>query len=406
MYKQSLPREVWVLVSASFVIALGYGIVAPVLPLYALEFDVGLTEVSAIISVFAATRLLFAPAAGYLVQKFGEKSIYISGLLIVAVSTGACAFAVSYWQLLSLRAVAGIGSTMFTVSAMGLLIRISPPTMRARISSLYSGSFLVGGVAGPILGAAVAGFGLRAPFIIYAAALTIACVVVAVSLSKAHLGEKGSDARPTVSPSYAWRQPAYRAAVMANFSNGWVSFGVRVSLVPAFMWLVFPGSPQAAALAITMYALGNAIIILPAGRWSDRHGRRPFIITGLLLAGVSTLFLGFVDNLILALLLSAFAGVGSGFTAPSQQAVVADIIGQKARGGQVLATFQMAADLGAVIGPIAIGSLADNQGFGVAFLVTGMLLVLAAAVWMFTKDPRERTETQEMPVVPQQPSSQ
>ncbi len=400
MSKQSLPRQVWVLISASFVIALGYGIVAPVLPLYAKAFDVSVTQVSAIISVFAAMRLIFAPASCFLVQKFGEKNVYISGLLIVAISTGACAFAATYWQLLGLRAIAGIGSTMFTVSAMGLLIRISPSNMRARISSLYSGSFLIGGVAGPIVGAVAAGIGLRAPFVIYAAALLIACLVVATTLGNAHLGEKGAlDMRPTVSLGYAWKQSAYRAAITANFANGWVAFGVRVSLVPIFMAVAFESSHEAAALAITTYALGNAIIILPAGRWSDQYGRRPFIIVGLLLAGISTLLFGFTDVLWLALLFCGIAGIGTGLAAPSQQAVVADVIGQRARGGQVLATFQMVADLGAVIGPIVIGLIADGAGFGPAFAVTGSILIGASIVWMLTTDPQVRTETQEMAVV-------
>lgn len=401
MQKQALPRQVWVLVSASFVIALGYGIVAPVLPLYAKEFGVSFTQVSAVISIFAAMRLLFAPASGALVQRFGERNTYIAGLLIVALSTGACAFATGYWQLLVLRAIAGIGSTMFTVSAMGLLIRISPPTMRARISSLYSGSFLIGGVAGPIVGAIAASWGLRAPFVIYAGALFIACIVVATTLGSAHLGEPGTvDTRPTVSLARAWTHRSYRAAIAANFANGWASFGVRVSLVPLFMAAVFLDRPEAAALALTTYALGNALIILPAGKWSDRHGRRPFIILGFALAGLSTAAFGYADNLLWALILCALAGVGTGLSAPSQQAVVADVIGQKAKGGQVLATFQMVSDLGAVLGPLLIGLLADSAGFGPAFAVTGGLLLIAALVWLFTPKAPVRTETGAIDVIP------
>lgn len=95
-----LPPEIWVLVSAAFVIALGFGIVAPALPQFAREFGVGYTAASAVISAFALMRLLFAPASGALVQRLGERPVYLIGLLIVAVSTGACALAQTYWQLL------------------------------------------------------------------------------------------------------------------------------------------------------------------------------------------------------------------------------------------------------------------------------------------------------------------
>ncbi|KNC18626.1 arabinose ABC transporter permease, partial [Arthrobacter sp. RIT-PI-e] len=113
------PREIKVLISAAFVIAIGFGLVAPVLPQFALSFDVGVTASALIVSAFAFTRLIFAPAGGRLVERVGERPVYLVGLIIVALSTAACAFAAEYWQLLLFRALGGIGSTMFTVSAMG-----------------------------------------------------------------------------------------------------------------------------------------------------------------------------------------------------------------------------------------------------------------------------------------------
>ncbi|NED69882.1 MFS transporter, partial [Streptomyces sp. SID10244] len=113
-----IPRGIWVLLAANVVIALGYGLIAPALPAFARSFDVSFTAASAVVSAFAVMRLLFAPATGRLVTVFGERRIYLIGLLIVAASTFACAFAQTYWQLLLFRAAGGIGSTMFTVSAM------------------------------------------------------------------------------------------------------------------------------------------------------------------------------------------------------------------------------------------------------------------------------------------------
>ena len=91
--KPKLPREVWVLVAANVVVALGYGVVAPVLPQYARNFGVSISAATFVITAFALMRLVVAPPAGLLVQRLGERRVYISGLLIVAVSTGACAFA-------------------------------------------------------------------------------------------------------------------------------------------------------------------------------------------------------------------------------------------------------------------------------------------------------------------------
>ena len=106
-------------------------------------------------------RLVGAPPAGLLVQRLGERRIYISGLLIVALSTGACAFAQTYWQLLLFRSLGGIGSTMFIVSVAGpddpdLPARRPRPGRRA----CSPRAFLVGSVGGPVLGSLTAGLGL------------------------------------------------------------------------------------------------------------------------------------------------------------------------------------------------------------------------------------------------------
>ncbi|MDI6629063.1 MAG: MFS transporter [Rhodococcus sp. (in: high G+C Gram-positive bacteria)] len=384
----------WVLVSAAFVIALGFGIVAPALPQFAREFGVGYTAASAVISAFALMRLLFAPASGALVQRLGERPVYLIGLLIVAVSTGACALAQTYWQLLLFRGLGGIGSTMFSVSALGLLIRISPPTSRGRISGLYATAFLLGTIGGPLVGGALVGFGLRVPFVIYAVALVIAAAVVYFTLGNSDLvtPEKGS-APPTMSLLAALRIPSYQAALASNFANGWAVFGVRVALVPLFVVEAMQRSEVFVGIALTVFAVGNALVLTTAGRLSDVRGRKPFMVGGLAVCGLGTVVMGYVHDPVPFLVVSLIAGIGSGLMSPAQQASVADVIGSKARGGPVLAAFQMASDVGAVIGPIVAGMIVEQVSFGPAFAVTGALLLLAGLWWSRVPDTlgRERT---------------
>lgn len=95
------------------------------------------------------------------------------GIIVVGLSTGACAFAANYWQLLIWRSLGGVGSTMFTVSAVARLIRLTPPALRGRSTSLWSTSFLLGGVTGPLVGGGLIGISLRTPFVVYAVALFV-----------------------------------------------------------------------------------------------------------------------------------------------------------------------------------------------------------------------------------------
>ncbi len=388
---ERLPVEIWVMIGAAFLIALGFGLVAPALPQYALSFGVGVAAASAIVSTFAFMRLLFAPVSGRMVQRLGERWVYLSGVLIVALSTGACALAQSYWQLIVLRSLGGIGSTMFSVSSLGLVIRLSPPGERGRVSGLWSSSFLVGSLGGPLIGGALVGFGLRVPFVIYAVALLAATGVVYWSLRNSQLAareEAGSVEVMTFRQALA--RPSYLAVLWSNFANGAAVFGVRMALVPLLVVSVLGLSPGLAGVALTVFAAGNAAVLFTSGRLSDRLGRKPFLVIGTLVCAIGTILLGVSGNFAWLLVSSFIAGMGSGMYTPAQQASVADIIGPRARGGPVLAGYQMAADLGTVLGPIVVGALAQRVSFGFALGVTGALLVAASLCWVLVPEPMRR----------------
>jgi ACDE family multidrug resistance protein len=393
-----LPREVWVLIASNAVIALGYGVVSPVLPQYARNFGVSISAATFVITAFSAMRLCFAPVSGLLIQRLGERRIYVSGLLIVALSTGACAFAQTYWQLLLFRSLGGIGSTMFFISALGLMIRISPPDARGRIAGMFSSAFLIGSVGGPVLGSLTVGFGLGAPFVIYGTALLIAAAVVFVSLRHSALAAPAEETEPAVTVRVALRNRAYRSALLSNFATGWSVFGLRIALVPLFVTEALHRGPRAAGLALATFAVGNVTAVIPSGYLSDRMGRRTLLITGLSVSGAATMAVGSASSLPVFLVTAYIAGAASGMFSSPQQAAVADIIGNKARGGTAVATFQMMSDLGAIIGSVAVGQIAQRMSFGSAFAISGAILLVAAVGWVFAPETRHYTVVAETPV--------
>ncbi|HEY9267143.1 MAG TPA: MFS transporter, partial [Mycobacterium sp.] len=348
-----------------------------------------------VITAFAVMRLVGAPPAGLLVQKLGERRVYISGLLIVAVSTAVCAFAETYWQLLLFRSLGGVGSAMFTVSSLGLMIRISPPGARGRVAGLFSSGFMIGSVGGPILGSLTVGFGLAAPFLIYGAALMVAATVVFVSLRNSAVVGPSEEALESPVPfRTVFRHRAYRAALFSNFATGWASFGLRIALVPLFIVEVLGRGPGAAGLALTAFAVGNISVVIPSGYLSDRIGRRKLMVFGLTLAAVSTSLVGFTTSLPVFLAAAYVAGAATGIFISPQQAAVADVVGNKSRGGTAVATFQMMADFGSIGGSLLVGLIAQYTSYGWAFLVSGAILGMAAVGWIFAPETRPRTFTE------------
>ncbi|WP_130014541.1 MFS transporter [Serinicoccus sediminis] len=384
-----IPSEIWILVGASFVIAVGFGLVSPVLPGFARSFDVGATAATVVVSAFAFCRLVFAPVGGRLVQRLGERPVYLTGLLIVAVSSFATAYAQTYWQLLVFRGLGGVGSTMFTISAIALVVRLAPPTIRGRVSSLWGSSFIIGSMLGPVIGGLIAGWGMRLPFVVYAVALVVAALVVGLGLGGARLRPPPGEAdRPVLTVREALGDRAYRAALACGVANGWANLGVRMAVIPLLAAAVLD-QPWVAGATLTAAAMGTAITLQVTGRLADRVGRRPLVIVGMATSGVSLGVLGLsllpglavVTSLVVLLGLSFVSGVGAGFVNPAQQAAVADIVGQERKGGTVLSTYQMATDVGVIVGPVLIGAVVDLVGFGAALAATGVVSVLGAAVW-------------------------
>jgi ACDE family multidrug resistance protein len=252
-------------------------------------------------------------------------------------------------------------------------------------------------VAGPIVGSLTAGLGLSAPFVIYGALLLFAAAVVLVSLRNSPLAGPAADDELTVTVRVALRHRAYRAALLSNFATGWSLFGLRFALVPLFVAEMLDGSPGVAGLALAAFAVGNVVAVIPSGRLSDRIGRKPLLVSGLALSGLSTAVLGLAHSLPVFLGLAAIAGLTSGVFNSPQQAAVADVIG-KARGGTAVATFQMMSDFGSIVGSLGVGILAQQLSYGWAFGCSGVILLIAAVGWMFAPETRDESPVEHTPV--------
>jgi ACDE family multidrug resistance protein len=383
-----LPSEAWVLIGANAVAALGYGVVSPVLPAFTRSFGVGMGAVTFAITIFSVIRLFSAPPTGLLVQRVGEQRVYLGGLLIVSVSTGVCAFVQNYWQLLVLRAIGGLGSTMFFISALGLMIRISPPDARGRVAGLFATSFLVGAAAGPLVGSLTAGLGLRAPFLIYGVAVLITTIVVFSALRRSTLGSPAEHTAPAVTVRSALRHRAYRASLLSNFATGWAVFGLRMAVVPLFISDVLGRGPRMTGLALGIFALGNLMVALPSGHLSDRIGRRTLLIGGLFGCSAATILLGASSSVPVFLVAAFVGGATSGISASPQQAAIADILGSSARTGTAVSTFQMMVDLGAIVGSMTVTEIAEHLSFEWGFVISAIVLLVAGVVWIFAPETR------------------
>ena len=390
---RDLPREAAVLSAVSFTVALGYGIVAPAIPAFARQFGVSVAAAASVISAFALMRVIGALPAGRLVDRFGEPVVMAAGIAIVAASSAIAGFSGSFAQLIALRGVGGLGSAMFTVSAQALLLARVPAGQRGRASGLFSGGFLVGGISGPAVGGLVAAWSLRAPFFIYGGLLIIPALIAGMMLRQAPPGRAGLPGQPTPRPladmASALRSAAYRAAASANLADGFAALGVRGAIVPLFVRDSLHRTAIWTGIGFLVFAAFNGAVLLPAGRAADVIGRRPVVVSGCVVSAAGMAMLALLPGTWIYLPALAVAGLGSGLLDVAPSAMIGDML--DGRGGTLVASYQMAGDIGSVTGPVAAGFLVDTASYAAAFALAAAVLGVAAVLAMFSPETRPDT---------------
>jgi MFS family permease len=279
------------------------------------------------------------------------------------------------------------------VSALSLLLRVAPPSHRGRAAATWQGGFILGGIAGPAAGGLLAALNPRLPFFLYAGFLlvagTVSMVLLRPSATTTETAAVPVGQNPDADPvglRSAFRQRAYIAALVANLGVGWMLFGVRNSLVPLYVTEELGRTVAWAGAGLLAGSLAQAVGLLRSGRLADTWGRRPALVLGASLATASTAVLVLPPALGIFLLAMATFGLAASFLASVPAALVADV--SPARGGRVVAVFQMSADLGAIVGPLAAGWLTDVASYQAAFGLT--TAVMAAGLLTALTLPRRK----------------
>lgn len=379
------------------VVALGFGVVVPVLPLFARDFGVGLFEVTLVVSVFAAARLVSNIYTGALTDRVGMRTSICWGAAVVAVSSLLIAAAPNYGALLAFRGLGGFGSALFLNALLAFIVQAVPSSQRARAVGMLQGAFLFGISLGPSVGGLLAEpLGLRWPFVIYAAFCGAAGLVAYLFLPRAETLQGHGDALGAESPEGAmvanprgfatiWRASrqlctdrAFVAALVMMGASRWAATGLRFSLVPVFGAEEIGAGPLLVGLALTLAALTQLAVLWPAGKIADTFGRRRLAVPAYGGFAVVAATFGLAGTVPAFFVMMALYGAGTGFTSVTPPAIVGDVV--TGRTGLAMGVLNTAGDLGIVLGPLVSGVLADAAGYGWAFGVSGALLVVAAVV--------------------------
>ena len=349
----------------------------PAIPVFAKSFGVNNAAIGLMVSAFAITRFASGLISGFMVDKFGERKVFSTGVFMVSLFTFLAGVAQSYEQLLFFRAAGGLGSSMFSVAASSVILRSVSDDQRGHAQSVYQGSFIVGGMAGPAIGGVLSVISLRTPFFVYSVLLFCSGVVALFFLKGDSIGAKAKNdnAEPATTIREALAMPPYRIALVLAFIGTWVFFGMRASILPVFVTEELNSTTAVVGYGFAISAIVQGAILIKAGRFSDAKGRRAASIIGANIVFVGVLVLTFAVNAWMFLLSMVILGFGGAFLSTTPASIVGDVI--KGKGGKVIAVFQMAGDAGMIFGPIIIGWISDIYSYRTAFGASAVIFSIA-----------------------------
>jgi DHA1 family multidrug resistance protein-like MFS transporter len=382
---------------ATFCIYFGYGLVTPILPLFARALGAGPALAGLIVAGFGLASFSLDLSGGRLSGVIGARRTAALGAGMVAFASLLAALAPNVWVLLLSRLVTGAGSAVYVTTALTLIARTTAPERMGRAMSVYQGAILLATAIGPAVGGALAGgAGFRLPFLIYAG-IGLATAGIAVRRlpdlprSRAAPGRDMREALPalpgpgasTTAPPFALvlRDGAFLTALGVAFVVFILRAGVNATAVPLYAHDVLGLGRGATGLALSVSAFSNFFFLPHAGWLADRRPRAAPIIAGLAAALITLALLGLWQSVAGLYAAMVVLGVATAYAGVAPAAVITDVT-PTMHSATAMGAYRMAVDLGSVTGPLAAGVLFDWLGVARAFLLMAVpaALMLAAAL--------------------------
>jgi MFS transporter, FSR family, fosmidomycin resistance protein len=367
-------------VSVAHFVSHYYGLLLP--PLFAFvrsDYGVSYMELGLALAAFNIVSAAFQTPAGFLVDRLGARTILVGGLLL-----GACGFAIvaavdSYWVLVAMFAVAGLGNTVYHPADYAILSDHITADRIGRAFSVHTFAGMLGSAVAPASLLFLQGFvGWRGAFLVAAALGLVAAALIAIQRDDARphgfaqVKQFGSDRG-------SW-QVLLSPAILRNFAFftllAVIGGGIQNYSVVALASL--HGTPLALAnAALTAYLLVCAAGILVGGVLVGRVSNLLVATLGTLVTGLTVLLLGLAElGPLLLLLTMSIGGFATGVAMPSRDMIVRAVT-PNGSFGKVFGFVSTGFNVSGIFAPLVFGALMDSGKPRAVFLLVAASCVVA-----------------------------
>ncbi len=373
-----INREVAALSIARLADAMGNSLLVVIIPLYVGKMAApSLPEsllVGLLISVYGLVFTMLQPLTGAMSDRLDRRKVFIlGGLIVMAASTYSFRLASTFTHLVIIRTLQGLGVALTVPASLAVLAEGTSRGSRGGSMGFYTTLRMVGFSIGPLLGGYLqVRFGFETAFTVGAVLLLVGAVLVQSWVHDRPVRTKQS--KP------------FKILDRRLLGNGIVYLGLAMFLMAsAFSMMTALENEFNARLQQTAFGFGIAfsaltfsrlIFQLPFGRISDLIGRRPIIISGLIVLAPATALLGYVTSTLELTAARAFQGLATAAIAAPGFALAGDISIEGGE-GQQMSILAMGFGLGIAAGPILAGALSVIR-FELPFLIGAVLCLVGA----------------------------
>jgi MFS family permease len=359
----------------------------PLFPILRTELDVSWAALGAITSVFYGASAVAQAVAGFVVDRLGARRVLLAGMTLMGVAIALGGLASSYWMLLVVAALAGLGNSVFHPADYSMLNSSVSPRRIARAYSIHQLSGNAGWVLAPlVVGTVTHVAGWRAALMTAGGLALLGTLILATQT-------RGLGTPAPASAAPAVKRPGVAAdlrvllAVPIMMAFGYFALltastmGIQTFAVPA-LGLIYDAPLTLATGALTVYLFGNATGILTGGFLADRATRHDLVAAaGVTCAAALTLVLasGALPLSTIAIAMAAM-GFSMGITAPSRDMLVRAAT-PRGSSGKVFGFVYSGLDLGSLVAPPVYGWLLDRgQPRAMFVVIAAVMFVMIVTV--------------------------
>ncbi len=369
------------------VLAIGEGMLVPVLPLYVAALGAPFWLVGLVLAAESLGMLVGDVPAGALLRRVDRKLIMLVGIATVGVAVTAMAFVDGVWAVLLLRLAAGAGTALWSISRHAFLTTSVPPRQRGRALAAFGGAQRIGLLVGPALGGLIASVGgFDAAFVVYGAVAMVAFAVCAVFLTPAAPGPVPRRVAGQVSVLAGVLRDHGRVLAIAGAGQVMaqaIRSGRRI-VIPLYAATVLGLDVEQVGWVLSIGAAFDVALFPVAGWVMDRYGRKHAIVPSFVLQAVGMALVPLSGGLVGLAAATSLIGLANGLSAGTMMTVGADLAPDDAV-GEFLGVWRLVGDGGSMGGPVVVGALADlltlpMATFAIATVGVGAALTFAYGV--------------------------